>query len=578
MKTKVQAGRDQPARDQAAGGPSARTRVSNASESDRPPMAASPKFRILITDPVAPECLAVLAADPMVHVDHLPGLTPQDLLARIGDYDAVMVRSGTQVTREVIEAGARLKAIGRAGTGVDNIDVEAATARGVVVMNAPSGNTIAATEHTLSLMLALARRVPEADRSLKAGEWRRGQFLGVELLGKTLGILGLGRIGREVAKRAAGFGMRLVVHDPYVAPEQLDVPGAEMKPFEAVLAEADFLTLHVPLTTSTRHLLDDAAFTRMKRGVRLVNVSRGGVVDEGALLRALESGQVAGAALDVFEQEPPGANPLLLRQDVIATPHLGASTREAQELVSVAVAEQVLDYLRGRPARNAVNVPSVTSEMGERVRPFVLLAERLGAMQAQLAHGPPRAVHVRFAGDVAELETEVIALGLYKGLLTPSLGDRVNVVNCRAILKERHVVVNHTRSDDAGEFSSVIQVTVESEGGTHTVGGTFLRDLTFHLTEVDGYSIDASLAGGMIVLKNLDVPGVVGRIGTILGNRRVNIAFMTWGRRGERGQDALTVINIDSALGPAGINELATDPTVLWVREVMLPPSAQLAD
>jgi D-3-phosphoglycerate dehydrogenase len=316
----------------------------------------------------------------------------------------------------------------------------------------------------------------------------------------------------------------------------------------------------------------------MKRGVYLVNVSRGGVVDEEALLRALESGQVGGAALDVFEQEPPGQIPLLRREDVIATPHLGASTREAQELVSVAVAEQVLDYLRGHPARNAVNLPSMTTEMGERVRPFVLLAERLGAMQAQLAQGPPKAVHVRFAGDVAELETEVIALGLYKGLLTPSLGDRVNLVNCRAILKERRVAVNHTRSDDAGAFSSVIQVTVESDTGTHTVGGTILRDLTFRLTEVDGYPIDASLGGGMIVLKNLDVPGVVGRIGTILGNRRVNIAFMTWGRRGERGQDALTVINIDSPLGAEGVQELAADPTVVWVREVMLSPSVPAAD
>jgi D-3-phosphoglycerate dehydrogenase len=540
--------------------------------------APEARSRILITDPMAPESLAILAADPQVQVDHLPGITPQELLGRIADYEALMVRSGTQVSREVIEAGSRLKVIGRAGTGVDNIDVEAATARGIVVMNAPTGNTIAATEHTLSMMLALARRVPEADRSLKAGEWLRGHFLGVELLGKTLAIVGFGRIGREVAKRAAAFGMRIVVHDPYVAPDQLEIPGAEMKALDAVLAEADFITLHLPLTPATRHIIDDAAFARMKRGVRLVNVSRGGIVDEGALARALESGRVAGAALDVFEQEPPAGSPLLLRNDVIVTPHLGASTREAQELVSVAVAEQVLDYLRGRPARNAVNLPSLTPEMGERARPFILLAERLGAMQAQLAQGPPRAVHVRFAGEVAELGTEVLALGLYKGLLTPSLGDRVNLVNCRAILKERHVAVNHTRSDDAGEFSNLIQVTVESENSTHTVGGIFRRDSTFRLTEVDGYAIDASLHGGLIVLKNLDVPGVVGRIGTILGNRRVNIAFMTWGRRGERGQDALTVINIDSLLGPAGVAELAADPTVLWVREVVLPPSTQPAE
>ncbi len=540
--------------------------------------SAAPRFRILIADPVAPECVAVLAADPRVAVDELPGLSAEDLVHRIGDYDALIVRSGTQVTRTIIEAGTRLKAIGRAGTGVDNIDVEAATARGVVVMNAPSGNTIAATEHTLSMMLALARRIPEADRSLKAGEWRRGQFIGVELMGKTLGVLGLGRIGREVAKRAAAFGMRIIAHDPYVAPGPLEMPGVEMAPFETLLAESDFLTLHVPLTPDTHHLIGQAAFAQMKPGMRLINVARGGVVDEGALLQALESGRVAGAALDVFEEEPPGRNPLLVRDDIIVTPHLGASTREAQELVAVAVAEQVLDYLRGRPARNAVNLPPLTPEMGERVRPFIALAERLGAMQAQLATGPPRAVHVRFAGEVTELETEVIALGLYKGLLVHSLGDRVNVVNCRNILRERNVTVNHTRSDDAGEFSSLIQVTVESEGGTHTLGGTFRRDSSFRLTEVDGYPIDAGLYGSMIVLKNLDVPGVVGRLGTILGNRRVNIAFMTWGRRGERGQDALTVINIDSRLGPEAIQELAADPTVLWVREVALPLAARTGD
>lgn len=547
--------------------------------SDPVKTASALDVRILISDPVAPGCLELLDAEPSVRADHLPGLAPAELVERIPEYDAIIVRSGTRVTRQVIEAGTRLKAIGRAGTGVDNIDVEAATERGIVVMNAPSGNTIAAAEHTISMMLALARRIPAADRSLKTGEWQRSRFLGVELAGKTLGILGLGRIGREVARRAAAFGMRLSIHDPFVSPADLDLPGAELKSMADVLAEADFLSLHVPLIPATRHLIDDDAFARMKTGVRLVNVSRGGVVDEAALLSALESGRVAGAGLDVFEEEPPVAgNPLIAREDVVATPHLGASTREAQELVALTVAEQVLDYLRGRPARNAVNLPSLTPEMGETVRPYVLLAERLGALEAQLTEGPPRAVHVRFAGEVANLETEVIALGLYKGLLSLSLGDRVNYVNCRAILKERHVAVHHTCSDDAGDFASLIEVTVESDPASHTVAGTFRRDGSYRLTEVDGYAIDAVPQGAMIVLKNLDVPGVVGRIGTILGQHQVNIAYMTWGRRGERGEDALTVINADSPLPQEGVDELAREVTVVWVRAIQLPSSARPGD
>jgi D-3-phosphoglycerate dehydrogenase len=533
-------------------------------------------WSVLITDPVVPEAVALLESEPGVKVDVRLGLPAPELVQAIPTFDALIVRSGTQVTREVIEAGTKLKVIARAGTGVDNVDVEAATRRGVLVMNAPSGNTIAAAEHTLSLMLALARAIPAADRSVKAGEWQRGRFLGVELLGKTLGILGYGRIGREVARRAAAFGMRILVHDPFVVSEPGEKGGVEFRALPDVLAEADFVSLHVPFTSATRHLIDEAALARLKPGARLVNVSRGGIVDEAALLRALASGRLAGAALDVFEQEPPAAaDPLIQRADVVATPHLGASTREAQELVAITVAEQLLDVLRGRPARNAVNLPTLTPEMGERVRPFLYLAERVGTMQAELVQGPPRGLQVRFAGEVAELDTAMIALGLFKGLLAPSLGDRVNYVNCRTILKERRVAVDLTSADDAGEFASVIEARVESEGDTHTVGATFRRDGSFRLTQVDGYRLDASLAGSLIVLKNLDVPGVIGRIGSILGDHRVNISHMTWGRRGERGEDALTVIGIDAPVPAPGLAALAAEPTVVWVRAVTLPGAAR---
>jgi D-3-phosphoglycerate dehydrogenase len=528
-------------------------------------------WRVLITDPVVPECVALLEAEPGVQVDFEPGLPASDLLRRIADSDALIVRSGTQVTREVIEAGTRLKVIARAGTGVDNVDVEAATRRGVLVMNAPSGNTIAAAEHTLSLMLALARAIPAADRSVKAGEWQRGRFLGVELYGKTLGILGYGRIGREVARRAAAFGMRVLIHDPFVTPEPTET-AFQFRVLPEVLGEADFVTLHVPFTSHTRHLIDEAALAHLKPGARLVNVSRGGVVDEAALRRALEAGRLAGAALDVFEEEPPAkGDPLIQRADVVATPHLGASTKEAQELVAITVAEQLLDVFRGRPARNAVNLPTLTPEMGERVRPFLYLAERVGAMQAQLAQGPPKSIQVRFAGEVAELDTAMIALGLFKGLLTPSLGDRANYVNCRAILKERRVGVDLTRTDDAGEFASAIESRVENERDQHAVGATIRRDGSYRLTQVDGYRIDAELAGSLIVLKNQDVPGVIGRIGTILGDHRVNISHLTWGRRGVRGEDALTVIGVDTPLPAAGLAALAAEKTVVWVRSVTLP-------
>jgi len=538
------------------------------------PGSGNVRWSVLITDSVVPECLALLGTQPGIDVRYRPGLSGDALAREIADVAALIVRSGTQVTADVVAAGALLQVIARAGTGVDNVDVEAATARGILVINAPSGNTIAATEHTLGLMLALARQIPAAHHSLQAGEWQRSRFLGLELRGKTLGVIGYGRIGREVARRAAAFGMRIVAHDPFVAPHDVDLPGVELLPLGGVLAVADFLTFHLPLTATTRHFMNDAAFAQVKPGVRLVNVSRGGVVDEAALLRALDAKKVAGAAVDVFAEEPPPKDhPFFHREDVIVTPHLGASTREAQELVALSVAGEVLAVLAGKPAQNAVNFPSLPPALMERAGPFLHLAERLGAMLAQLAAGPPGAVRVRFAGEVASFATEVIALGLYKGLLTPSLGDRVNFVNCRAILKERRVSVEHTCSDGAGEFTSLIEVTVESAGTSHMVGGTFRRDGSYRLVAVDGYAIDATPAGALIVLKNQDVPGVVGRIGTILGRHDVNIATMTWGRRGERGEDALTVINIDSPLPAAAAAELARDPTVYWVRAVELPPA-----
>ncbi len=523
---------------------------------------------VVVADPVVDACLEALYETPGMTVEYLPEASEPALRQALVGADALIVRSGTEVSAELMAAAPNLRVVARAGTGVDNIDLAAATERGILVMNAPSGNTIAAAEHSLSLLLAMARNIPAASASVRAGEWRRGAFMGFELLGKVLGVLGLGRIGREVARRAVAFGMEVVAYDPYV--EAGGLAGVEVVALERLYERAQIISVHLPLLDSTRHMLDDAAFARMRDGVRLVNAARGGIVDEAALERALESGKVAGCALDVFENEPPGDHPLLARDDVLATPHLGAATREAQEQVALTIAQQVIDFLGGGPVAGAVNLPSVSRDARAALTPFLHLGERLGALLAQMAEGPARALRVGFLGEVALLDHELIALAMYKGLLSPHLGDRVNFINCRAILKERGVSVVHETSDDAGEARSVLAMTLETTGETHTVAASLRLDGSFRLVEVDGYALDATPAGDLIILKNRDEPGVVGRIGTVLGNDGVNIAQLTWGRVAARPGTALTVIATDEALSPAGLATLQDDPTVIWARQVSL--------
>ncbi|MBX6395249.1 MAG: phosphoglycerate dehydrogenase, partial [Alicyclobacillaceae bacterium] len=386
-------------------------------------------FKILVSDPISEEGLKKLIEAPEVQVDLRPGLAPEELIRIIGEYDALLVRSQTKVTAEMIAAGKNLKAIGRAGVGVDNIDVEAATRRGIIVVNAPDGNTISTAEHTFAMLMSLARNIPQACASIKAGKWDRKSFVGVELRGKTLGILGLGRIGTEVAKRAMAFGMTVLAYDPFLTAERAAQLGVEPVSVDEICERADFITVHTPLTKDTRHLIGPAQFAKMKRGVRILNCARGGIIDEKALLEAIERGVVAGAALDVFEEEPPKDNPLLALDRVIATPHLGASTVEAQINVAIDVGEEILNILHNRPFKNAVNLPSLPADVMRAVQPYLTLGEKLGQLVSQLTVGRLSAIEIGYGGNVSEKEVSPITRTILKGILAYHHGDEVNYVN-----------------------------------------------------------------------------------------------------------------------------------------------------
>ena len=505
-------------------------------------------------------------------VEKRAGLKGDELTEAVREADGLVVRSETRVTGPLLDAAGRLRVIGRAGVGVDNIDVAAATQRGVVVMNAPDGNTMTTAEHTMALLLALARRVPQGDASLKAGRWERKQFVGVELRGKTLGVVGLGRIGRVVASRARGFEMKVVAFDPFVAPAQVRDEEIEIAPLEEVLRRADFLTVHTPLTPETRGLIGERAFAQMKRGVRVINCARGGLIDERALYAAIKEGRVAGAALDVFEQEPPPADhPLLGLAEVVATPHLGASTREAQEGVALTVAEQMRDFFLTGAVRGAVNVPAVGAQELSALQPYVWLAERLGRFQAQLIGEPVQEVEIEYAGEAAGLDAAPITRSFLAGLLK-HMSARVNVVNALLIAAERGIAVTDSfrHGVTAVEMTSPVRTHVRTTSGEHTVAGAlFGQQSEGRITEIEGFRIEATPAGHMLVMRNRDVPGVIGRVGTCLGDHGVNISRFHLGRR-ERGGEAMAVIETDAPLGDDTLAALRAFPEVLSARQIEL--------
>lgn len=527
-------------------------------------------IKILVSDDVSESGLEPLRAAGFA-VEKKTGLTPDELREIVREYDGLVVRSETKVTATLMDEAVRLRAIGRAGVGVDNIDVPAATARGVIVMNAPDGNTMTTAEHTLALLLALARRVPQAHASLQGGKWERKKFVGVELRGKTLGVVGLGRIGRVVASRARGFEMKVLAFDPFVAPEQARDMELELGTLEEVCARADFLTVHTPLTPETRGIIGTREFACMKPEVRIINCARGGLIDERALYEALSEGRVAGAALDVFEEEPPSPdNPLLRFAEVITTPHLGASTREAQEGVAVTVAEQMRDYFQTGALRGAVNAPALGAQELRTLSPYLVLAERLGRFQAQLLDEAVREVRIEYAGELAELEAAPVTRAFLAGLLR-DMSARVNVVNAFLIAEERGIAVtNSYLHGAAGDLTPALTTRVLTTGGEQSVSGAlFGSNGDGRITEINGFRIEAIPSGHMIVTRNHDVPGVIGRVGTILGAHGVNIGRFHLGRR-ERGGEAMAVIETDAPLDDATLDELQSFEPIVSARRIAL--------
>jgi D-3-phosphoglycerate dehydrogenase len=526
------------------------------------------RLRILLAERIAQPGIERLRS--AARVDIKAGLGEADLCERIDAYDALVVRSQTLVSAAVLAAARRLRVIARAGVGVDNIDVAAATERGILVINAAEGNTVAAAEHTLAMLLALSRKIPEAAQSLRAGEWVRGRFVGVEVYHKTLGIIGFGRIGREVARRAQCLGMDVVATDLFVTPEQASREGVELVNLDDLLARSDYVSIHTPLTRETRGMLGEQEFARMKPGARLINCARGGIVVESALVRALELGRVAGAALDVFEQEPPSPDhPLLRRPNVIATPHVGASTEEAQVNVALDVADQILAVLRGEPPRSAVNVPAVSPEIYARLEPYLRLARRLGKLQAQLTDGPVTAVSVVYSGELLNYDVQPVTRAVLIGLLQPILAQPVNEVNAPVIAEARGIRVTESKSAGESDPLNVLRVEVDHAGGKRVISGTALSRTDLRIRAIDQFDIDLSPEGYLLFAMHTDRPGVIGAVGTLLGEHQINIAGMHVGREAV-GKRAVMVLSLDDPVPEALLDEIRRRIDARFVRFVEL--------
>jgi D-3-phosphoglycerate dehydrogenase len=503
--------------------------------------------RVLVSDKLS-ETAVQIFRDRGVEVDYLPdlGKDKERLLEVIGQYDGLAIRSATKVSDKLLAAATRLKVIGRAGIGVDNVDVPAASKRGVIVMNTPFGNSVTTAEHTIAMMFAVARQLPEASVSTHQGKWEKNRFMGVELYGKTLGIIGCGNIGSIVADRALGLHMKVIAYDPYLSAERAVEVGVEKVDFDTLLARADFVSLHTPLTEKTRHILDAAALARMKRGVRIINCARGGLIVEEALLDALNSGQVAGAALDVFEVEPATDNPLFAHENVVCTPHLGASTSEAQENVALQIAEQMADYLVTGAVTNALNMPSISAEEAPRLKPFVALVDQLGSFAGQLTETAISGISIEYAGEVAEMNTRALTSALLAGLLKPLLGD-VNMVSAPVVAKERGIKVDEIRQTPRGTYESYVRLTVRTERQERSVAGTVFSDGKPRIIQIKGINMEAELGPHMLYLTNADKPGFIGALGTTLGNAGVNIATFHLGRQAPGG-DAIALVEIDEPI------------------------------
>lgn len=519
--------------------------------------------KVLISDKMSPAA-AQIFRDRGIEVDEKFTLTKDELIACIGEYDGLAIRSSTKVTADILAAAKNLKVVGRAGIGVDNVDVPAATANGVIVMNTPYGNAITTAEHAISMMMALAREIPVANASTHAGKWEKNRFMGVELYGKTLGVIGCGNIGSIVCDRALGLKMKVMAYDPYLSPDRARDLGVEKVELEQIFTRSDFITLHTPLTDSTRNVIGTESFKKMKKGVRIINCARGGLVDEAALQLALESGQVAGAALDVFETEPAKSHPLFGNEKVVCTPHLGASTNEAQENVALQVAEQMADYLLTGAITNALNMASVSAEEAPKLRPYMKLVEWLGSLAGQITESGLKAVTLELEGHAAEVNSRPLVSVALDALLSPLI-ETVNVVNAPLVAKERNIDVRDTRRErTSSDYHTMIRLTVETERQSRTLAGTLVGGRP-RIVEVNGVDVEASLAEHMLYIINIDRPGFIGALGTCLGENKINIASFHLGRR-EEGGEAVSLIQVDQAVSPDVIAKISALDQVKQVK------------
>ncbi|MFA6357569.1 MAG: phosphoglycerate dehydrogenase [Candidatus Omnitrophota bacterium] len=527
-------------------------------------------IKVLVSDALSEEGLKIFKDCKELSFDVKTDLKPEALKEIIKNYDALVVRSATKVTKDVIASATKLKVIGRAGVGLDNVDLEAATQKGIIVMNTPAGNTISTAEHTFSMILALSRNIAQANSSMKKGEWKRSKFMGVESYNKVLGIVGFGRIGSEVAKRALSFGMRVLAFDPFLSKQVAEGIGVEIAELKKVLQEADYITVHTPLTDETRHMISDKEFGIMKKGVRIINCARGGIIDELALVKALKDGKVAGAAMDVFEKEPLAADSELLKFDnVITTPHLGASTEEAQVNVAIEVAEIVRDALLGRGIRNAANYPCLDAEVCKILNPYINLGEKIGMFAGQLVEGRFAEVTISYSGQITKYNLSPVTMALVKGLLTPILKETVNFVNGVSLLKERGIKLLESKFAQEGEFVNLIQLDIKTDKETKSIFGTLSSNKQPRIVKIDDYYLELHPVGQMIFIRNLDKPGLIGNLGTLMGKSGMNIAAMALGRN-KPGDKAISVWSIDNQVGPEIQEKIRKLDNVLTVKVIKI--------
>jgi D-3-phosphoglycerate dehydrogenase len=527
-------------------------------------------MKILVSDPLSEGGLKILKDVKEFQVDVKTELKPEVLKEIIKDYDALIVRSATKVTKDIINSGTRLKVVGRAGVGLDNVDLEAATQKGIIVMNTPAGNTISTAEHTLSMILALARNIPQANASTKQGEWKRSKFMGVELYNKILGIIGLGRIGKEVARRALSFGMKVVAYDPFLSKEVAESLGVEIVELKELLSQSDYITIHTPLTDETKHIISTKEFAAMKKGVRVINCARGGIIDEVALASAIKEGKIAGAALDVFEKEPPAPDCELLTLDnVITTCHLGASTEEAQVNVAIEVAEIVRDALLGRGIRNAANYPSVEAEVYKILEQYINLSEKIGEFSSQLVEGRFQELNISYSGEIINYDLTPLTLALVKGVLSPILKETVNFINATSLAKERGIKIKEVKTSQEEEFITLIKLDIKTDKETRRIAGTLSPNKKPRIVKIDDYYVEVSPFGEMIVVQNWDRPGIIGNLGALLGQHNINIASMTFGRQKPGGR-AVSVLNVDSPVSAEIIDKIKKIQNILAVKVIKL--------